>query len=191
MPKHYFLLPLLFLFLAGPGYAQFLKKPKSKKTPYQEISFEDLMRRYMDKEISPLTALEGIYSVSCIITKRGRNVFGNETERVIERKDNYARVAILRDPSNSKRDFIEVSMSYREADKYPVMGEFTLLSEGRGLIYKHIEPDGEVYSFSMTHETDLIEGEFSKEKRHQKVTYRLSYLKIYPKVSDLSLGLDH
>jgi hypothetical protein len=160
------------------------KKPFNKKVQYEEINFEDMIRRYYEKEIGPFNAAEGIYSVSCLITRRGKNIFGTERERVVERKDNYARVAILKDRPQAKRDYIEVSLSYREADKYPVMGELNILSEGRGLIYKHIEPDGSVVTFSMKDETDLIEGEYAVIKGRKTITYKLSYLKIYPKAAE-------
>lgn len=160
---------------------------KSKKIQYEEVNFEDLMRRYLDKQTSSFHELEGIYSVSCIITRRGRNLFGNEVERVIERKDNYARVAILKDRPTANRDYIEVSLSYREAGKFPIMGTFNMLSEGRGLIYKHLEPDGSTLSFSMKDEIDLIEGEYAKVEGSKTITYKLSYLRIYPKTADISM----
>lgn len=179
---------IIFLFIAGDVSAQ-SRKHKSKKVQYDEIHFEDLMKRYLDKEIGPLSALEGIYSVSCVITKKGRSfLFGTEKEKIIERKDNYARVAILKDRPGSNRDYIEVSLSYREADKYPVMGELNILSEGRGLIYKHLEPDGTSISFAMTNETDLIEGEYSVTRGNNTITYHLSYLRLYPKASGISLN---
>jgi hypothetical protein len=50
------------------------------------------------------------------------------------------------------------------------------------MIYKHTEPDGSIVSFSMISESpELLEGEFSKMEKKRTITYRLSYLKIYPK----------
>jgi hypothetical protein len=115
---------------------------------------------------------------------------GQEVERIIQRKDNYARVAIIKDRANSSRDYIEVSLSYREADKYPIMGEFNGLSEGRGLIYNHFEPDGKTMSFSMKNELDVMDGEYSIMEGSKTITYKLSYLRIYPKSSSFNISIE-
>lgn len=158
------------------------KKSGSRKFSYEEINFEDMIRRYYEKEIGPFNSLEGIYTVSCLITKTSKDFFsGNMKERPVVKKDNYARVAIFKDRPQSPRDFIEVSLSYHVPGRYPIMGEFVVLSEGRGMIYKHIEPNGTELSFSMKDETDLIEGEYSVVKGRKTIRYKLSYLKVYPK----------
>jgi hypothetical protein len=151
------------------------------KYQFQEVDFEDMMRRYFHKEAS--NPAEGIYSVSCVIIKKSNGLFsGEEKERVVERKDNYARVAILKDWPGTKRDFIEVSLSYRDAKKYPIVGDMSALSEGNGFIYNHTEPSGKVISFSMIGESsDLLEGEYSKVEGRKTITYKLSYIKIFPK----------
>lgn len=152
-----------------------------KRVQYEEVHFEDLIKRYLEKETSPLNLIEGVYSVSCVITKRSRHIITREErERVVERKDNYARIAILKDRPGTNRDFIEVSLSYRDAGKYPIMGEFNSFADGRGLVYNHFEPDGSTMSFSMTTETDLIEGKYTVVEGRRTVTYHLSFLKIYP-----------
>jgi hypothetical protein len=140
-----------------------------------------MMRRYFLK--GQPDDLEGIYSVSCVITKRNK-VFLSKREkiRIVERQDNYARVALIKDWPGSKRDFIEISLIYHDAKKYPIIGELNGISQGKGMIYKHLEPDGSIVSFSMISESpELLEGEFSKMERKKTITYRLSYLKIYPK----------
>lgn len=166
---------------------QFGVKKRLKKIQYQEIKFEDLIKRYFEKETTPLNTLEGIYSVSCVITKKGRNFFGIESERPVQRKDNYARVAILKDRQGSSSDYIEVSLSFREANRYPIMGEFNILSEGRGLIYNHVEPNGSIMSFSMKSDSDIMDGEYSIMDGNKTITYKLSYLRIYPKSSAISV----
>lgn len=156
-------------------------KKQSRKFQYEEVGFEEMMRRYFQKESSH--ELEGIYSVSCVITKRSK-VFLSKREKfkILERQDNYARVAIVKDWPASKRDFIEISLSYRDGKKYPIVGEIDGVFQGNAFIYKHIEPDGSVISFSMIHESpERIEGEFSKMVRRKTITYKLSYLKTYPK----------
>jgi hypothetical protein len=67
------------------------------------------------------------------------------------------------------------------------MGEFNVLSEGQGLIYNHFEPDGTSMSFSMKSEADLVEGEHSFMDGKKTITYKISYLKIYPKSSTISV----
>ena len=168
--------------------SQILTTSRSKKIQYEQINFEDLMRRYMDKDVVRVNDLEGIYSVSCVVVRRGRNIFGNEQEKVVERKDNYARIAILKDRPSSKHDYIEVSLSYREPGKYPIMGMFNVLSEGRGLIYEHLEPNGSTLPFSMKNEIDLIEGEYALMEGRKTIIYKLSYLRIYPKTSDITVN---
>jgi len=172
----------LFLFAQGT-FAQLKSKSIFKKSNYQEIDFEDLMHRYLGKETGSFNKLEGIYSVSCVITKSSKSFLtGQHKVKVVERKDNYARVAILKDWPGAKRDFIEVSLSYHVANKYPIVGEMSTLSTGEAYIYKHMEPDGSVRDFSMaTASLDLIEGEHSEMYKRKTITWKLSYLKIYPK----------
>lgn len=172
----------LFLMLMAQ-YAVAQSKSIFKKSHYQELDFEDLMHRYMGKEIGDFNQLEGIYSVSCVITRSSKSFLtGRHKVKIVERKDNYARVAILKDRPGTKRDFIEVSLSYHIANKYPIVGEISTLSMGEAYIYKHIEPDGSLRDFSMaTGSIDLIEGEHSEMFRRKTITYKLSYLKIYPK----------
>jgi hypothetical protein len=179
------------MFLSIDSLSQTLFRPRANKFHYEEVKFEDLIKRYFEKETQSLSSVEGIYSVSCVIVRRGRNILtGQEVERIIQRKDNYARVAIIKDRPNSSRDYIEVSLSYRETDKYPIMGEFNGLSEGRGLIYNHFEPDGKTMSFSMKNELDVMDGEYSIMEGNKTITYKLSYLRIYPKSSSFNISIE-
>src|SRR5687768_18497237 len=84
--------------------AQTESKKRLKNTNYEEVDFEGLVHRYFGKASSD--PLEGIYSVSCVITKRNKKFLSKgERIRVVDRKDNYARVAILKDWPGSNRDF--------------------------------------------------------------------------------------
>jgi hypothetical protein len=169
------------LLLSLHARAQDEIQKKKKKFQFEEVDFEDMMRRYFQKEQTH--NFEGVYSVSCTITKR-KKVFLSKREkfRILERQDNYARVAILKDWPASKREFIEISLSNQDGRKYPIVGEMDGILEGSGLIYKHIEPDGSVISFTMMSESpELLEGEFSTMKGRKTITYRLSYLRIFPK----------
>ena len=162
-------------------FSQSEKSRRLKNTQYEEVDFEDLVHRYVGKASSH--PLEGIYSVSCVITKRNKKFLSKaERIRIVGRKDNYGRVAILKDWPGSKRDFIEVSLNYRDAKRYPIVGHLSMLADSQGLMYQHIEPDGSTISFSMLSESlELIEAEYSDMQKRKTITYRLSYLKIYPK----------
>lgn len=181
------LLFLCLFLLAQGAIGQTKSKSLFKKSQYQEVDFEDLMHRYFGKETGNFNKLEGIYSVSCVITKTNKSFFtGQLNVKVVERKDNYARVAILKDWPGTNRDFIEVSLSYHVTDKYPIVGELSTLSAGEAFIYKHIEPDGSSSDFSMASGSiDLIEGEHSEMFKHKTITYKLSYMKLFPKEKTL------
>ncbi|MBT1704542.1 hypothetical protein [Chryseosolibacter indicus] len=174
---------LLFVFLFTQAHAQgkstrFFSK---KKYQYEQVDLENMMRRYFLKESTH--AVEGIYSVSCVISKTGKGLLSSqEKSKIVERKENYARVAIMKDRMGTKRDFIEVSLSYKDDKKYPIVGDLNSIAEGKGFIYHHTEPSGEVINFSMVNESpELIEGEYSVVKRQKTITYKLSYIKIFPK----------
>ena len=176
---------LFFLLgVAVSSYSQSKSKSLFNKPHYQEVDFEDLMHRYFGKEAGSHSRLEGIYSVSCVITKTNKGFLtGRQKIKIVERKDNYARVAILKDWPDTDRDFIEVSLSLRVTNRYPIVGEMSTIAAGDAYIYKHIEPDGSMYDYSMAAgSTDLIEGEHSEMDRRKTITYKLSYMKIYPKM---------
>lgn len=171
------LVGLVFFFDVATG--QMLHLKQKKKTVYEEVDFENVMKRYFGKSFG--YSIEGIYSVSCAITKRNKRFLSRaERIRVVARQDNYAKVAIMKDWPTANRDFIEVSLSYRKANSFPIMGELDVMANGAGYIYTHIEPDGERFTFSMLESDGLLEAEYSVAEKRRTVTYRLSYLKIYP-----------
>lgn len=176
----YFFLLLFFSFCFN-AYTQV--KPV-KRFQHEQVSFEDMIHRYLHRDGQPASSIEGIYSVSCVITKSKKHwLTGRNMVKVVDRKDNYARVAIMKETLSSSRDFIEVSMSNRDATKYPIVGELSTLADGSGYKYKHIEPSGLLLTFSMfLSQPDLVEGQYSESKRKQLITTRLSYFKLYPKV---------
>ena len=93
------------LFCTLPAQAQL--KILIKQLPYEEINFEGLIKRYLQKEGQP-EVVEGIYSVSCTIIKRGKGFLSSVVkDKAINRKDNYAKVAILKDWQNSNRDLMK------------------------------------------------------------------------------------
>src|SRR5690606_12184470 len=176
--KKLVLLVLVCLVTASFTFAQKEKKTQ-RKTVYEEVDLEDVMKRYFEK--SSAYSVEGIYSVSCVVTRRSRKFLsGAEKIRVVARQDNYAKVAIMKDWPASSRDFIEVSLSYRKANAFPIMGELDIMANGAGYVYTHTEPDGERYVFSMLESDGLLEAEYSVVEKRKTVTYKLSYLRIFP-----------
>src|SRR5258707_13852730 len=66
------------------------------KSPYEQITFIELMKKYMDKDISGQKSIEGIYSVSASAVKKGKGLFSStETERTLDQKENYVMVVIV------------------------------------------------------------------------------------------------
>lgn len=171
---------LSIVFLSSAVYAQSSGRAL-RNLQYETVDFEDMMRRYLQKTTSH--PLEGIYSISCVIIKTSKPFLSDvEKEKIVGKQDNYARVAILKDHPGSRRDFIEISLSYRDKGIYPIVGDLNMLSEGNGYIYTHTEPDGSVVTFSMLNESaELLEGVYSKVEKRKTITYHLSYLKIFPK----------
>jgi hypothetical protein len=162
---------------------------KVKKTVYEEVDLENVMKRYFGKAFG--YSIEGIYSVSCVITKRNKRFLSkSERIRIVARQDNYAKVAIMKDWPSSNRDFIEVSLSYKKANHFPIMGELDVMADGAGYMYSHLEPDGEKLTFSMIESDGLLEAEYSKIVKRTTITYRLSYLKIFPTASDVTVSYD-
>jgi len=165
--------------------AGFRKKQKSLFS--EHIDFEGMVKRYLIKE-APMEPLEGIYSVSAIISKRGGFLTNPNREKIIARKDNYAKVVIMKDSENPHREYLEISLASKIPGKYPVVGEFSSLSEGRAFVYKHYEPKQPITSYSFVlSEFDILDGILTEVVRRKTITYKLSYLKIYPKKEDISL----
>ncbi len=103
----------------------------------------------------------------------------------MQRKDNYARVAVIKDVPGSGKDYIEISLDEKFTIKYPIVGEFNSLSEGEGFIYRHIEPDGKTVSFTFTNEqNDILDGVLAGMKGRKTITYKMTYLKVFPKSMD-------
>lgn len=175
---------VLAVFLLWCGFASAQTNTRSKKAIYEEVDLENVMKRYFGKSFG--YAIEGIYSVSCVITTRKKRLFSNaERIRVVAREDNYAKVAIMKDWPSSNRDFIEISLSYNKTpNAFPIMGELDTMADGAGYIYTHIEPDGERLPFSMLETDGLLEAEYSRIEKRKTVTYRLTYLKIFPTEKD-------
>lgn len=180
---------LLFSFTCRAQFFTF-KMPK-KKSSYKLVDAEEMIRRHIAKEYTEIS-IEGIYSVSCVIRKKGPTLLAQvERERTLVRKENYATVAILKDWPGSKTEFVEVAITDKEVGSYPVVAELNSLSEGGGFIYKHFEPDGKAMTFTFIYDSmkpDILEGVYSFVKGNQTITYTLTYLKTYPKNNNFTNG---
>lgn len=180
------LLPSLAFSQSEAGKNRFNKKSKSLFT--EHIDFEGMAKRYMMKQTQPMEPLEGIYSVSAIITKRGGFLANPNREKVIARKDNYAKVVIMRDSEHPNREYLEISLASKVPGEYPVVGEFNSLAEGKAFVYKHYEPKEPIISYSFVlSEFDILDGVLTKIVRRKAITYKLSYLKIYPKMEEVPI----
>jgi hypothetical protein len=162
-------------------------KQKQKVNPYEQIDFGSMVKRYMDKDQTSVGTIEGIYSVSSLITKKGKGLLSStEKEKVVERKENYSKVAIIRDTGNPDREYLEVPVDKDFLPSYSIRGEFTGVSDGNIMVYKHFEPRGKVlsYTFAYDKERDLLEGIRTENDGSFTITYKLTYLKLFPKAGD-------
>ena len=152
--------------------------------PFEQIDFEGILKRYLGKDIKPGAPIEGIYEVSCTITKRGKRFLsGIERDRVVMRRENYAKVAIVKDWPDAEREYMEISLNAKGASQYPIIGDFQSFAEGGGFVYKHYVPKGEQKSFTFIQDLqpEILEGTQSEVRGSKTMIYKLTYLKIYPK----------
>ena len=182
---------LLLFFCFALCSCSFQKMSQMKTTraqqSYEQINFVDLVKKYITKDKSGPKNIEGIYSVSVTVFKRSKGLFSSgERERMIEQKEHYAQVAIIRDNSRNNREFIEVPVDKNNLSSYSVRGELNTLSEGNILVLKHFEPKGKplTYSFTYDREKDILEGIRTETNGNVTYTYKLIFVKLYPKDTD-------
>lgn len=165
--------------------AQFPQIVKEKKdSPYEQITFVDLLKKYMDKDVSGSNSIEGIYSVSASAQKKSKPLFSStEKEKTIDQRDNYAMVAIVRDNSKNSREYIEVPIDRDNLFSYPIRGEITAASDANILVLKHFEPKGKILTYTLAYDYDknIIEGIRTETSGSTTRTYKIVYLKLYPK----------
>ena len=154
---------------------------RNKIHSYEQIDFHDLMKRYMQKELSD-DSFEGIYSVSRVVMKKGGILTDGNKERVIERQENYQEVAIIRDFENPNREYVEVPLDKKYLPSYSIRGEFTKVSDANLLIYKHYESKSksESYTFTFDQAKDILEGIRKDNSKMAEYTYKLTYIRLSP-----------
>lgn len=156
-------------------------KQAHRSSAYQQMDFHALMIRYMKKEKS--NSIEGIYSVSGSVTKKGKGFLSaTEKEKTTDRRENYAQVAILRDPGDTGRDYVEISLDKEYRPSYSIVGEFNKAANGNILLYKHLDPKNKNSSYTFTTEdSEELEGIRVETEGNMTITYKLTYIKIFSK----------
>ena len=173
------------MILAGGCSVQKLARIQqaSKTSNYQQFDFQALVRKYMEKE-KP-NPVEGIYSISGSVTKKSKGLLSStEKEKVTDHKDNYAKVAIIRDGNESGRQYIEIALDKEGlTGTYNIIGEFTLSSGGSILVYKHLEGKGKSSSYTFTTDegSDILEGIRVETEGSTTISYKLTYVKLSTK----------
>ena len=154
-----------------------------KTSPFEQVDFHGLIQRYMNKEAVDEESIEGVYSVSAVIVKKGKRFLSSDDrERVMVRRENYSKVAILKDKMGSDREYIEISLDKEKQPSYSVRGEFTRMTEANILIYTHFEGQGETlsYTFTFDRSREMLEGVRKEMKGQSEITYTLTYIKLNP-----------
>ncbi|MBX2896220.1 MAG: hypothetical protein KF763_12300 [Cyclobacteriaceae bacterium] len=158
-------------------------KEIQKNSEFEQIDFHDMIQRYMYKEETTRT-IEGIYAVSVVVLRKGKPFLSSvEREKIVERKENYSTVAIIRDPNNANREYLEISLDKSQLPSYSVRGEFTKLAESNLLVYRHFEPRKQSVTYTFTYDAtrDMLEGVRKENSGNSEFTYTLTYVKLHPK----------
>ncbi|MBN8578247.1 MAG: hypothetical protein KF775_12615 [Cyclobacteriaceae bacterium] len=158
-------------------------KQTQKNSGFEQVNFNDLLQRYMYKP-EGTNSIEGVYAVSVVVLRKGKPFLSSvEREKIVDRKENYGTVAILRDPNNASREYLEISLEKTQLSAYAVRGEFTKLAESNLLIYRHFEPRQQVITYTFTYDSqkDILEGVRKENSGNSEFTYTLTYVKLHPK----------
>ncbi len=174
-----------FLVLGSCSIDRLYKINQSRKvSPYEQMNFNTIVKLYFAKDKTSVGTIEGIYSVTSLVTKKGRGALSStEKEKVVDRKENYSEVAIIRDNNTSGRDYLEVPLDKEYVPSYSIRGEFTEMTDGNILVYKHFEPRGKSISYTFTYDKthDILDGVRTENDGAFTITYKLTYLKLFPK----------
>lgn len=162
---------------------------RAKASPLEKVDLQEMIERYMAKDQTSVGSIEGVYSVSAVVTKKGKAVFSaREKERITDRRENYSKVAIIRDHSESGREYIEIVIDKNYQPFYPVYGEFSAMAESNLLLYKHFDSKARSTSYTFTYDKtkDVLEGiRTDNAGNNQTITYKLTYIKLSPKAPAL------
>jgi hypothetical protein len=159
-------------------------RQQRKLDAYEQIDFADVIKRYFGKDKTSVGTIEGIYSVSSLVTKKGKGLLSStEKEKTVERDENYSKVAIIQDANSGNREYIEVPLDKTFLPSYSVRGEFTGMTDGNIMVYKHFESRKRTSTYTFTYDKsrDILEGVRTENNGSFTYTYKLTYLKLYPK----------
>lgn len=154
-------------------------KPAAKPSAFRQMNFQELIHRYMEKANS--NSIEGVYAVSGMVIKKGKSLMGAPKEKTTDRKENYARVAILREKEGGK-DYIELSLNKADQTSYSIIGDFKQAASGNIFVYNHYDPKGKDASFTFTRDEtgDILEGVRVENQGGTEITFKLTYVKLKP-----------
>lgn len=181
---------LSFILLSSCSMNRLVQMSQVHKTaPFEQVDFHELIQRYMSKEATNGESIEGVYSVSAIVIKKGKKLLSSEDrERVLVRKENYSKVAILKERAGSGREYIQISLDKEKQPSYSIRGEFTGMTEANILVYTHFESRDEriTYTFTYDRTRELLEGIRTEMKGQSEITYKLTYIRLILNISLLS-----
>jgi hypothetical protein len=170
---------MVMLFLQGCIVTGPSGKTATKSSPFKQMNFQELIHRYMEK--ASANSIEGVYSVSGMVIKKGKSIIGTPKEKTTDRRENYARVAILREKEGAN-NYIELSLNKDDQTSYSIIGEFKQANSGNLFVYTHYEPKGKDITFTFTRDEtgDLLEGVRVDNSGSTQITYKLTYVKLKP-----------
>jgi hypothetical protein len=159
-------------------------RQRQKLDAYEQIEFGDIVKRYFGKDKTSVGTIEGVYSVSRVISKKGKGLLSStEKEKTVDRDENYSKVAIIHDTNSSSREYIEIPIDKEFQPSYSIRGEFTGMTDGNILVYKQFQSRRKTQSYTFTYDQsrDILEGIRTENNGSFTYTYKLTYLKLYPK----------
>lgn len=159
-------------------------RQKHKVYSFEQVNFNDLLKAYLNKDTGGRQSLEGIYAVSSITTRKGKGILSStEKEKVLDRKENYMQVAIIKDVKDLHREFIEVPIDKGLFPSYSIKGEFSQFTENSFAVYKRLEKrdNSTTFTFSFDKSYDILEGIRTENSGNYTYTYKLTYVKLFPK----------
>jgi hypothetical protein len=159
-------------------------RQRQKIYALEQFDFKDLVNKYMSKDGTSVGTVEGVYSVSSLVVRKGKGFLSSEEkEKVVDRKENYSKVAIIRDKDSANREYLEVSLDKEFLPSFSIVGEFSRTAESNLLVYNHFESRGRTssYTFSYDKAKDILEGVRTENGGNFTYTYKLTYLKLSPK----------
>ncbi|MCE7864434.1 MAG: hypothetical protein DYG99_12910 [Bacteroidetes bacterium CHB5] len=183
--KQFAIAGLFLTLVAGCSIEKLYQMKQNRKVyPYEQVTFHDVVKRYLNKDYSGMDGMEGIYSVSIVAEKKGKGFLSPvEKNKIMNRKENYSTVVILRDTKDPNREYIEIPLDKENLPSYSIRGEFTKMKDSNIMVYKHLERRGEysTYTFTYDEAKDMLEGIRTENSGQTEYTYKLTYIKLHPK----------